>query len=79
MKNDIIQNLLNALAISPENIPLRMHVAGLLLQDGLFTDAGDQYQQVPVIKTFPVFFIKDIKQDADGRCEYRYMALGAKA
>lgn len=46
MKNDIIQNLLDALAISPENIPLRMHVAGLLVQDGLFADASEQYQQV---------------------------------
>lgn len=46
MKNDIIQNLLDALAISPENIPLRMHVAALLLQDGLYADAGVQYQQV---------------------------------
>lgn len=46
MKNDIIQNLLDALAISPDNIPLRMHVAALLMQDGLYADAGEQYQQV---------------------------------
>jgi AAA+ superfamily predicted ATPase len=46
MKNDIIQNLLDALAISPDNIPLRMHVASLLLQDGLYAAAGEQYQQV---------------------------------
>jgi AAA+ superfamily predicted ATPase len=46
MKNEVIQNLLDALAISPDNIPLRMHVASLMLQDGLFDDAGRQFQQV---------------------------------
>lgn len=46
MKNDMIQNLLDALAISPDNIPLRMHVASLMLQDGLFEEAGRQFRQV---------------------------------
>ena len=46
MKNDVIQNLLDALAISPDNIPLRMHVASLMLQDGLYEEAGRQFQQV---------------------------------
>ncbi|HEX2535256.1 MAG TPA: ATP-binding protein [Chitinophagaceae bacterium] len=46
--NDTIQQLLEALALSPENVPLRMHVAGLLVQARSYEEAAAQYQQVLV-------------------------------
>lgn len=46
MKNEVLQNLLDALAISPGNIPLRLQVATLLLDNELYTEAGRQFQQI---------------------------------
>ena len=46
MKNETIKNLLEALQVSPENIPLRLHIAGLMMQEGLFGEAAEQFKQV---------------------------------
>ena len=46
MKNETIKNLLEALQVSPENIPLRLHIAGLMMQDGLYAEATEQLKQV---------------------------------
>ncbi|MEI6948489.1 AAA family ATPase [Paraflavisolibacter sp. H34] len=46
MKNDYIESLLEALALSPENVPLRLHLASLLLQQGKYEEAAEQYQTV---------------------------------
>ncbi len=46
MENNTLKNLLEALAVSPDNIPLRLHVAGLLLQDKNFNEAAAQFQTV---------------------------------
>ncbi|MBT9393359.1 AAA family ATPase [Hymenobacter sp. NST-14] len=40
-----LQPLLDALAFSPENLPLRRHVATLLRQAGRFAEAEDHYRQ----------------------------------
>ncbi|MBC8083430.1 MAG: tetratricopeptide repeat protein, partial [Hymenobacter sp.] len=39
-----IQPLLEALAFSPDNLPLRKHVASLLLQAGRLPEAEDLYR-----------------------------------
>ena len=44
--NDIIEQLKQAVDISPDNIPLRLHLAGLMLQENLHADAGEQYAAV---------------------------------
>ena len=44
--SDTIKKLLNALVLSPDNIPLRLHVADLLLKENLYTEASEQFQQV---------------------------------
>jgi transitional endoplasmic reticulum ATPase len=46
MANELIDNLLEALAISPSNIPLRLQVAGILLQQQMYEAAAEQYQTV---------------------------------
>jgi ATP-dependent Zn protease len=46
MKNEMIENLLEALQHSPDNIPLRLQVAQLMLTDGDVENAAIQYQQV---------------------------------
>ena len=46
MTNETINNLLEALAVSPDNIPLRLHVAGLLLNEKLYAEAAEQFQAV---------------------------------
>ncbi|HZH95116.1 MAG TPA: AAA family ATPase, partial [Flavisolibacter sp.] len=46
MKNEIIKNLLDAVALSPDNIPLRLHVADLMMKDKLYAEASDQFKQV---------------------------------
>lgn len=46
MKNETINNLLEALALSPDNIPLRLHVAELMLQEELYTEGVEQFKQV---------------------------------
>jgi SpoVK/Ycf46/Vps4 family AAA+-type ATPase len=46
MKNDMIENLLEALQFSPDNVPLRLQVAQLMFMDGKFAEAAEQFQLV---------------------------------
>ena len=46
MANDTIKNLLEALEVSPENVPLRLHLAELMLNDKMFNEAGEQFSDV---------------------------------
>lgn len=46
MSNEIIKNLLDALALSPDNIPLRMQVANMMMIEKMYADATVQYQEV---------------------------------
>lgn len=46
MRNEMIDNLLEALQYSPDNIPLRLQVAQLLLNDNLYSEAAEQFQIV---------------------------------
>lgn len=43
---EIIQQLTEAVNISPENIPLRIQVAELMLQEDLLTEAAEQFSEV---------------------------------
>lgn len=44
--NEIIEQLRQAVNISPENIPLRLHLAEMMLQNNLVTDASEQFSEV---------------------------------
>ena len=46
MANDTIKNLLEALEVSPENVPLRLHLAELMLNDKMYNEAGEQFSDV---------------------------------
>jgi SpoVK/Ycf46/Vps4 family AAA+-type ATPase len=46
MENEIIRNLLEALEFSPDNIPLRLQVADMMMKERLYEDAAKQYQLV---------------------------------
>lgn len=46
MPNEIIANLLEAISVSPENIPLRMQVAGMMVQEQMYQEAAQQYDEV---------------------------------
>ena len=46
MANETIKNLLEALQESPGNVPLRLHVAELMMNDEMYTEAGEQYRDV---------------------------------
>jgi len=46
MSNEIIKNLLDALSVSPENIPLRMQVAAMMMNEQLYVEAASQYQEI---------------------------------
>lgn len=46
MTNEIIKNLLEALEVSPDNIPLRLQVAGMLMTEKNYEEATRQYQEV---------------------------------
>ena len=46
MKNELIQNLLTALEVSPDNVPLRIQVADMMMQEKMYEDASKQYQEV---------------------------------
>jgi transitional endoplasmic reticulum ATPase len=43
MTNDVIKNLLEALAFSPDNIALRLQVADMMRQQGMFSEAAEQF------------------------------------
>ncbi len=46
MKNETIKTLLDALALSPENVPLRLHVAGLMMAEKMWDEASNQLKIV---------------------------------
>ena len=46
MSNEIIKNLLDALSVSPDNIPLRLQVAAMMMNEKMYTDAASQYQEI---------------------------------
>ena len=46
MSNEIIKNLLDALSVSPDNIPLRMQVAAMMMHEHLYVEAAAQYQEI---------------------------------
>lgn len=46
MPNELISNLLDALSVSPDNIPLRMQVADMMMKEQMYQEAGEQYQEV---------------------------------
>ena len=46
MENETIKNLLEALAVSPDNVPLRLQVARLMLNEKMYNEAAAQFQQV---------------------------------
>ncbi len=46
MENEIIKNLLEALSVSPENVPLRLQVAGMMMAEKEYEEATKQYQEV---------------------------------
>jgi len=46
MENEIIKNLLEALSVSPENVPLRLQVAGMMMVEKEYEEATKQYQEV---------------------------------
>lgn len=46
MANDTIKNLIEALQVSPDNVPLRLHLAELLLNDEMYSEAGEQFSDV---------------------------------
>jgi transitional endoplasmic reticulum ATPase len=46
MSNEMIKSLLEALQVSPDNIPLRIHIAELLVKEQNLPDAIKQFQEV---------------------------------
>ena len=44
--NENITSLLEALTVSPDNIPLRLHLAETMLQERLYVDAAEQFTNV---------------------------------
>ena len=46
MQSEIINNLLIALSVSPENVPLRIQVAEMMLQEKMYEDASKQFAEI---------------------------------
>ncbi|HMK17785.1 MAG TPA: AAA family ATPase, partial [Chitinophagaceae bacterium] len=46
MSNELINNLLDALNLSPDNVPLRLQVADLMLKEKMYAESAAQYQQI---------------------------------
>jgi transitional endoplasmic reticulum ATPase len=46
MANELINNLLDALKFSPDNVPLRSQVADLMLQEKMYEEAAQQFQLI---------------------------------
>ncbi|MEO6314016.1 MAG: AAA family ATPase [Chitinophagaceae bacterium] len=44
--NETIKNLEEALGLSPDNIPLRLHLAGLMLAEKMYTEAAQHFAEV---------------------------------
>ena len=45
MVNESIKTLQEALQFSPDNVPLRLHLAELLLQEKMYAEAGEQFSE----------------------------------
>lgn len=46
MSKEIIQNLLEAIAVSPDNVPLRQQVAGMMMKEGMYEEASGQFREI---------------------------------
>ena len=46
MSNEIIKNLLDAVSVSPDNIPLRLQVATMMMKEKMYAEAASQYQEI---------------------------------
>ncbi|NSL89056.1 ATP-binding protein [Chitinophaga solisilvae] len=46
MSSEVVKQLQEAVQFSPENVPLRLHLAQVLLQDYQYTQAEEQYRKV---------------------------------
>jgi len=44
--NEIIEQLKQAVSISPDNVPLRLHLAEMMLQQNLLTEASEQFSEI---------------------------------
>jgi SpoVK/Ycf46/Vps4 family AAA+-type ATPase len=45
MPNESIKSLLEAVQYSPDNVPLRLHLAELMLQEKMYAEASEQFSQ----------------------------------
>jgi SpoVK/Ycf46/Vps4 family AAA+-type ATPase len=43
---EMIQNLIDALSLSPDNVPLRLQVANLMMSEKMYAEAADQLSEV---------------------------------
>jgi tetratricopeptide (TPR) repeat protein len=43
---EMIQNLVDALSLSPDNVPLRLQVANLMMSEKMYAEAADQLSEV---------------------------------
>lgn len=46
MNDEIIKNLLDALSVSPDNTPLRLQVANMMMNEKMYDEAAAQYQEI---------------------------------
>ena len=46
MSNENIKSLQEALRFSPENVPLRLHLAEMMLQNQMYPEAAEQYREI---------------------------------
>jgi SpoVK/Ycf46/Vps4 family AAA+-type ATPase len=46
MSNEIIRNLLDAIQVSPDNIPLRLQVASMMMAERMYSEAATQFQEI---------------------------------
>jgi ATP-dependent 26S proteasome regulatory subunit len=46
MENEAIKSLLDALLVSPDNVPLRLHVAQLMLSEKMYNEASEHFRLV---------------------------------
>lgn len=46
MSRELITSLMDALEVSPDNIPLRLQVAEMMMNEGMYPEAANQFQEV---------------------------------
>lgn len=44
--NETIQNLLEALKVSPDNVPLRLHLAEVMMREKMYQEASEQFSEI---------------------------------